>query len=155
MLRCNLPPVLLAEWLGFFLSATVVTRDGMDTAEVSAHKVNSGDENAPVVPVRIWTRNLSITSPALLPTSYPSPLSNTSQLCTCSIHLQPHITASCVHVRCPSQPYITDRCVHVHRPLQSDYRQLWSSLLPQVIHNTWLHVCLLPSATKHNSCIYC
>ena len=42
---------------------------------MSAHKVNSEDENAPVAPVGIRTRNLSITSPALLPTSYPGPLS--------------------------------------------------------------------------------
>ena len=37
----------------------------------SAQKVNSGEENCPAAPVGIQTRNLSITSPALLPTSYP------------------------------------------------------------------------------------
>ena len=36
-----------------------------------AHKVNSGEENSPAAPAGIRTRNLSITSPALLPTSYP------------------------------------------------------------------------------------
>ena len=39
------------------------------------YKVNSGEENFPTAPARIRTRNLSITSPALLQTSYPS-LSN-------------------------------------------------------------------------------
>ena len=34
----------------------------------SAHKVNSGEENCPAAPAGIRTRDLSITSPALLPT---------------------------------------------------------------------------------------
>ena len=33
--------------------------------------VNSGEEHSPAAPVGIRTNNLSITSPALLPTSYP------------------------------------------------------------------------------------
>ena len=35
----------------------------------SAQKVNSREENSPAAPAGIRTRNLSITSPALLPTS--------------------------------------------------------------------------------------
>ena len=46
------------------LRATAVTRE-------SAHKVDSGEENSPAAPARIRTRNLLITSPELLPTSYP------------------------------------------------------------------------------------
>ena len=46
------------------LRATAVTRE-------SAHKVDSGEENSPAAPARIRTRNLSIASLALLPTSYP------------------------------------------------------------------------------------
>ena len=45
---------------------------GTDTEKVSAHKVNSGEENSPAAPAGIRTRNLWITSPALLPTSYPT-----------------------------------------------------------------------------------
>ena len=48
--------------------ATVVTRGGTDAEEESAQKVNSGEKNSPAG-TRI--RNLSITSLALLPTSYP------------------------------------------------------------------------------------
>ena len=36
-----------------------------------AHKVNSGEENSPAAPAGIGTRNFSMTSPVLLPTSYP------------------------------------------------------------------------------------
>ena len=44
---------------------------GTDTEWESADTVNSGEGNSPDDPARIRTRNLSITSPALLPTSYP------------------------------------------------------------------------------------
>ena len=43
---------------------------GTDTEYKAAHKVDSG-ENSPATPAGIQTRNLSITSLALLPTSYP------------------------------------------------------------------------------------
>ena len=41
------------------------------TNKESAHRVNSGEENSPAAPARIQTHNLSTTSMALLPTSYP------------------------------------------------------------------------------------
>ena len=61
------------------LRATAVTRGGgTDIKLDSAHKVNSGgkkansrEEISPAAPAGIRTRNFSITSPALLPTSYP------------------------------------------------------------------------------------
>ena len=53
------------------LRAIAVTRGGTDTDYESAHKVNSGEEIVPAVPAGIRTRNLFITSPALLPTRYP------------------------------------------------------------------------------------
>ena len=56
----------------------------MTSIPVSALKVNSGEENSPAAPAGIQTRNISIASPALLPTSYPGPL-----------------------IRCPSQPRVT------------------------------------------------
>ena len=37
----------------------------------SQHRINFGEEKSPAVPAWIRTLNLSITSPALLPTSYP------------------------------------------------------------------------------------
>ena len=46
-------------------------RGGTDTKWEQAHKVNSEEENSPATPARIRTRNLSIASLALLPTSYP------------------------------------------------------------------------------------
>ena len=49
----------------------------MGTEQESAHKVNSGEENSPTAPAGIRTCNLSIKSPALLPTSYPSPSPST------------------------------------------------------------------------------
>ena len=42
----------------------------MDTKQESAHKVNSGGEHSSAAPFGIRTRNLSITSPALLPGSF-------------------------------------------------------------------------------------
>ena len=69
--RCNLPPALLAEWPGSFTchcGNTGVQR----TSSKTAHKVNSGEENSPAAPAGTRTRNLWITSPALLPTSYPA-----------------------------------------------------------------------------------
>ena len=62
--RCNLPPALSAEWPGLFMWG------GTDTEEESAHKVNSEEENSPTTPAGIQT-HFSITSLALLPTSYP------------------------------------------------------------------------------------
>ena len=53
------------------LRAIAVTRDETDTEEESVHKVNSGEEISPVAPAGIRTRNLSTTSPAVLPPSYP------------------------------------------------------------------------------------
>ena len=44
----------------------------MDTELESADKVDSGEENSPAAPAGIRIRNLSITSPALYPTSCPS-----------------------------------------------------------------------------------
>ena len=40
------------------------------TQNESAHKVDSGEENSLAAPAGIRTRNLFITNPALLPTSY-------------------------------------------------------------------------------------
>ena len=42
--------------------------------EESAQKVNPGEENHPVTPAGIWTHDLSVTSLALKPLSYPRPL---------------------------------------------------------------------------------
>ena len=44
------------------------------TPNESAHNVVPGEENSPAVPAGIGTHDLSITSPALLPTSYPGNL---------------------------------------------------------------------------------
>ena len=44
---------------------------GADTEYESGHKINSGEENSPAASAGIRTRNLSITSPALLTRSYP------------------------------------------------------------------------------------
>ena len=71
LFRCNLPPTLLVEWLGSFTCHCSNT--GMErTKTKSVHKVNSGEENSPTTPAGIRTHNLSIMSPALLPTSYPA-----------------------------------------------------------------------------------
>ena len=89
MFRCNLPPALLAEWPGshahrqfdtsYRLLITEVTRGWNRHRIESAHKVNSGEENYPAASAGIRTRNLSITSLALLPTSCPgSPMTITS-----------------------------------------------------------------------------
>ena len=57
------------------LRAIAVTRGWNGHRIKSAHKVDSGEENSPAASTGIRTRNLSITSPALLLTSYPgSPL---------------------------------------------------------------------------------
>ena len=76
--RCNLPPVLLTEWPGSFTCHCGNKGGGTDIELDSAHKVNSGgkkvnsrEEISPAAPAGIRTRNFSITSPALLPTSYP------------------------------------------------------------------------------------
>ena len=49
--------------MAFFLRTTTITRGGTDT---TAQKVISGEENSSAAPARIRTRNLSITSSALL-----------------------------------------------------------------------------------------
>ena len=71
VLRCNLPPALLAEWPGSFTchcGNTGVER----TPNMSQHtKLTLEKKNATVVPTGIRTRNLSITSPAFLPINYP------------------------------------------------------------------------------------
>ena len=41
---------------------------------MSAHKVNFGEENSPAAPAWILTHNLSVTTLALLPTSFPATL---------------------------------------------------------------------------------
>ena len=56
---------------GVFLRSTAVTRGWNGHSINSAHKVNSGEETSPAAPAGIRTRNLSMTSPVLLPTSYP------------------------------------------------------------------------------------
>ena len=58
---------------GVFLYVTAVTRGGTDTEWESAQKVNSGEENVSAAPAGIWTRNLSITSPALYQQAIPAP----------------------------------------------------------------------------------
>ena len=55
------------------------------------HKVDSGEGNSPAAPAGIPTRNLSITGPALLPTSYPGSL----LLCVLTL------------IRCPFHPRVT------------------------------------------------
>ena len=58
---------------GGLIRATAVTGGGgTDSTQESSHRVDSGVENSPAGPARILTRHLSITSPVLLPTSYPS-----------------------------------------------------------------------------------
>ena len=51
-----------------------------NTEEESAYRVDFGEENSPVAAARIRTRNLSITSPALLSTSYPDSRKTVKQL---------------------------------------------------------------------------
>ena len=61
----------MAEWQGSFTCHCGNT--GMEwTTNKSAHDVHSGEENSPAAPAGIQTHNLSITSQALLQTSYPS-----------------------------------------------------------------------------------
>ena len=57
--------------IGFFYIPLRLHGVGTDTEQESVHKVDSGAENSPAAPAGIRTRNLSITSPALSPTSYP------------------------------------------------------------------------------------
>ena len=61
----------LAERPGSFTCHCGNTGGETDTKQESAHNVDSGEENSPAAPAGIRTRNLSITSPALSPTSYP------------------------------------------------------------------------------------
>ena len=53
------------------LCATAVTRGWNGYRKLSAQKVDTGEENSPAAPAGIRTRDLSITSPALKPLSYP------------------------------------------------------------------------------------
>ena len=79
MFRCNLPPALLAEWPGSFtchLGNTRVKR----TPNTSQHTQLTGEENSSASPAVIRTRNLSITRPSLLPTSYPGSPGNDNQI---------------------------------------------------------------------------
>ena len=64
MVSCNLPPALLAEWPGSFTCYC----SNMGVEQIP--KVDPGEENSPA---GIWTRDLSITSLALWPLSYPAP----------------------------------------------------------------------------------
>ena len=67
MFSCNLPPALLPERPGSYLSrAAAVTREwsGYRNKE-SAQKVDPGEENSPAAPAGTRTRDLSITSPTL------------------------------------------------------------------------------------------
>ena len=61
---CNLPPALLAEWLGLS-RATAVTRGWNGYWNNSQHRSNPEEENSPAAPARIRTCDLSITSLAL------------------------------------------------------------------------------------------
>ena len=67
MFMCNLPPVLTRD---FFYVPLQLHGGRTDTKQESVHKVNSGEENSPDSSAGIQTRNLSIMSLALLPTSY-------------------------------------------------------------------------------------
>ena len=70
--RCNFQPALWAEWQGSFTChCTAVTRvwNGQ-RKRVSTHS-SQWRKNSPAALAGIRTRNLSITSPALSPTSYP------------------------------------------------------------------------------------
>ena len=53
------------------LCVTAATQGGTDTEQESAHKVDFREENPPAAFAGIHTCNLLVTSPALLPTSYP------------------------------------------------------------------------------------
>ena len=70
-IRCNLPSALWTEWPGSFTCHCGNT--GMErTPNKSQHtKLTRSEENSPAAPAWIRTHNLSITSPALWPTSYP------------------------------------------------------------------------------------
>ena len=56
------------------LRATAVTRGWNGYRNESAQKVDPGEETSPAAPAGIRTRDLSITSPALQPLSYPRPI---------------------------------------------------------------------------------
>ena len=94
MFSCNLPPALLAELLGSFTCHCRNTGGGTDTEKESAHKVKSGEGNSPAAPAGIRTRNLSITSPALLPTSYSGSLLHYNVLSTTYGYLRTNHTFS-------------------------------------------------------------
>ena len=67
--RCNLPPALLAERPGSFTCHSRNT--GMERTPNKCQHTNLILEKIlfPAAPAGVWTRNLSITSLALLPTS--------------------------------------------------------------------------------------
>ena len=69
MFRCNLPSALLAEWPGSFTCHWGNMGVEQMLNKEAAHKVNSGEENSPTTPAKIWTCNLSIISLTLYGTS--------------------------------------------------------------------------------------
>ena len=85
----DLPPALLAEWLGSFTCHCGNT--GMErTPTKSQHRKLTREENSPAAPAGSQTRNLSITSPALSATSYPGQPDHSSDKL-----LKGHGSASC------------------------------------------------------------
>ena len=59
--NCNLPPALLAEWLGPF--TCYCGNMGVEWTmkqRVCKQKVDNGEENSPAAPARTWTHDLSI-----------------------------------------------------------------------------------------------
>ena len=69
MFSCNLPPALLEEWPRSFTCYCGNTGVERTPKWESAQKVEPAEENSPAGPAGTRTRDLSITSPALL--SYP------------------------------------------------------------------------------------
>ena len=57
--KCNLPPALLAEWLGF---TTVVTQARTDTTIEISTEIDSREENSPTAPEGTQTRELLTTT---------------------------------------------------------------------------------------------
>ena len=82
--RCNLPPALLAERPGSFTCHC--GNSGVErTPNKSQHtKLNLEKKFFSAAPAGIQTRNLSITSSALLQTSYPGSLHN---VCSCPLYV--------------------------------------------------------------------
>ena len=66
MFSCNLPPALLTEWPGSFTCYCGNTGVERIPKLESAQKVDPGEENSPAAPTGIWTRDLSVSSPAFI-----------------------------------------------------------------------------------------